>query len=142
MPKTYLLKTEPDDFSYADLVAAEREPWDGVTNPTACKVMRSMEPGDDAYIYHTGKERRIVGLARVVTEPYPDPERPDSTAAGDIKYPLVDIEPLGEAEHTVDLATIKADPRFSDFVLIKQSRLSVMEVPTKLDELLRTMTGL
>ena len=142
MPKTYLLKTEPDDFSYADLVTAKREPWDGVTNPAACKVMRSMQPDDEAYIYHTGKERRIVGLARVVSKPYPDPKRPESTAAGEIKYPLVDITPLGEAATSVDLATIKADDRFRDFLLVKQSRLSVMEVPAKLDKLLRKMTGL
>lgn len=139
---TYLLKTEPDDFSWEDLTKVKTEPWDGVANPTACGVMRDMHPGDEAFIYHTGKERRIMGLARVVSEHYPDPERPENTAKGDVKFPIVDIEAIKPAQTPVTLAEIKADDRFEDFVLVKQSRLSVMLVPPKLDKALRKMAGL
>ncbi|GAB4550847.1 MAG: EVE domain-containing protein [Phycisphaerales bacterium] len=139
---TYLLKTEPDDYSWDDLVRDGRTHWDGVTNPTACMVMRDMRTGDEAFIYHTGKEKRIAGLAKVVSDPYPDPARADLTAKGDIKYPLVDVRKLRPAKRTVTLADIKADNRFKDFQLVTQSRLSAMLVPTKLDAILRTLCGL
>lgn len=139
---TYLLKTEPDDYSYEDLERDTRTPWDGVTNPTACMVMRGMSKGDQAFIYHTGKERRIVGLCRVLGEAYADPARPDLTAKGDIKYPVVDVARVKAATTPVTLAEMRTDDRFEEFVLLRQSRLSVMEVPPKLDKALRKMCGL
>ncbi|MEL7472220.1 MAG: EVE domain-containing protein [Planctomycetota bacterium] len=140
---TWLLKTEPDDYSYADLVRDRREPWDGVKNPTAQMHMRQIKKGDEAFIYHTGKERAVVGLARVVKGAYEDPEHAgERTAAGDIKFVLIDIAPVTRAMTEVTLAEIKADKAFEGFDLIRLSRLSVMPVPAKLDARLRKMAGL
>lgn len=139
---TYLFKTEPDEFSWDDLVRAGKEPWNGVTNNTALIHLRVCRPGDEVLIYHTGKERRIVGLARVVSEPYADPERPGRNAKGEPKFAVVDIEPLRPVHTPLTLADIKADDRFADFALVKQSRLSVMPVPAKLDRIIRSNCGL
>lgn len=138
----YLLKTEPDDFSYADLVAAKREPWDGVSNPAAQKCMRGMKKGDEVLIYHTGSERRIAGLAKVVKGAYPDPDHPGTLASGEPKRVLVDVAPVKEAPGDATLAAIKADDRFKDFALVKQSRLSAMEVPPDLAKIIKKMAGL
>lgn len=139
---TYLLKTEPDDYSYEDLVREKKTIWDGVSNPGACVNLRRMVKGDEALIYHTGKVKAIVGVAKVVRGAYPDPKRPEETSAGDIKYPVVDITPSKAAKTPVTLKDIKADDRFADFALVRQGRLSVMEVPRKLDTILRRLTGL
>lgn len=139
---TWLLKTEPDDFSYADLVRSKREPWTGVKNPAARIHMRAAQRGDEAYIYHTGKVKAIVGLARLVTNTYEDPADPGPNGKGDVKAPLFDIAPVAEATTPMTLAEIKADDRFKDFDLVKMSRLSVMPVPAKLDGIIRKHTGL
>ncbi len=118
-----------------------REPWDGVRNPLAMKHMRAVRTGDQAYIYHTGKERQIVGLATVVCDPYEDPSAPGLNADGDPKAPLFDVAPVKAAKTPVTLAEIKADERFAEFVLVRQSRLSVMPVPAPLDKLIRKMAG-
>jgi len=139
---TFLLKTEPNDYSYADLVREGSTVWDGVANPTACQNMRTAKPGDDALIYHTGNEKRIAGLARITSAPYADPKRPDLTKAGAIKFVVFDIEPVAEATRSLTLKDIKADPRFDGFLLVTQGRLSAMPVPGKLDTLLRQLAGL
>lgn len=139
---TYLLKTEPDNYAYDDLVRDKRTEWDGVRNPTALMHMRCVKKGDEVYIYHTGKERRIAGLAQVVSEVYEDPENPGLTGKGELKGPLFDIAPLRASTREVTLADIKADERFKDFDLVRLSRLSAMPVPPKLDKLLRKMAGL
>ncbi len=139
---TFLLKTEPGDYSYNDLVRDKREPWDGVRNPTAQMHMRVVKKGDEAFIYHTGKERAIIGLARILTEAYEDPSEPGLNGKGEMKAPLFDIAPIRAAKTPVTLATIKADERFKDFDLVRLGRLSVMPVPKKLDTLLRKMAGL
>ncbi len=138
----FLLKTEPDDYSYDDLVRDGRTEWDGVANPAAQKAMRSMKKGDEALIYHTGGERRIAGLARVVRGAYPDPAHPGTTSKGDPKRVLVDVAPVRAAPKPVTLAEIKADPRFEGFALVRQPRLSVMEVPAGLARHLKKMAGL
>lgn len=138
----YLLKTEPDTYSYDDLVRDKRTHWDGVRNPTALMHMRAVKKGDEVYIYHTGKERRIAGLAKVVSDVYEDPENPGLTGKGDLKGPLFDISPVSEASNKMTLADFKADDRFKDFDLVRLSRLSAMPVPPKLDKLIRKMTGL
>ncbi len=140
---TFLLKAEPEDFSFADLVRERRAAWDGVSSPAACLHLRSAHIGDEALIYHTGNEKAIVGLARIVSEPYADPVSSDAcTAAGEIKYPVVDVEPIVAVKTPVTLAQVKADPRFAEFALVKQSRLGAMPVPDALDRVLRTMAGL
>jgi len=142
---TFLLKTEPDEFSYDDLVRAGREPWTGVTNPAAQKCLRSIRKGDACLIYHTGNEKRIVGLAKVVKGAYPDPAGEGRLLAdGSPKLTLIDIAPWKKATTPDDatLGRIKGDDRFDDFALVRQSRLSVMEVPPELDTALRAMAGL
>jgi len=137
----FIFKTEPSDYAYADLVRDGRTPWDGITNPGALKHLRSARPGDLAFIYHTATQRAIVGLGRILTEPYPDPNRPELTKAGQIKYPLVDIEPVAQAPRPVTLAQIKQDPRFEGFTLIREARLSVVPVPAALGKILRSLAG-
>lgn len=139
---TYLLKTEPGDYSYDDLVRDKREPWDGVRNPTAQMHMRDMKKGGEALIYHTGDQRRIAGLAKVVRGAYPDPHNPGTLKSGQTKYVLVDLAPVKKATKDATLKDIKADPRFDGFDLVRLSRLSVMRVPPKLDKILRQLAGL
>ncbi len=138
----YLLKTEPGDYSYDDLVRDRKTHWDGVANPAAQMAMRGMQKGDEAFIYHTGNEKRIAGLAKVVEGAYPDPEHPGLTAKGDPKRVLVDLAPVKAAAGDATLSAIKADECFADFALVKQSRLSAMEVPPKLAAALKKMAGL
>jgi predicted RNA-binding protein with PUA-like domain len=140
---TFLLKTEPGEYSWGDLVRDKRTAWTGVTNAAAQLHMRSMKKGDEVLVYHTGAEKRIVGLARVVKGAYPDPQNPGVTAAGDPRFVLVEItpvEPAGSEDAT--LAAIKTDERFADFALVRQSRLSAMPVPAALDKALRELAGL
>ena len=141
---TYLCKTEPDDYSYADLVRDKKTIWDGVANPTACIHIRDVKKGDEILIYHTGNEKRIAGLAKAVSDPYPDPERPDLTTKGDVKFPVFDIKPVKAVgkDDGATLKAIKADGRFDEFPLVTMGRLSVMPVPKKIDTALRKMAGL
>ena len=118
----WLLKTEPEEYSYADLVRDKTAEWDGVTNPVAQRNMRSMQVGDECIIYHTGDQREAVGLARVVKAPYPDP----TDAAG--KRVWVDLAPVRELERKTSLAAIKASPLFADSALVRQGRLSVVSL--------------
>ena len=118
----WLMKTEPDVYSYDDLERAGRDLWDGVRNAAAAKHMRAMRPGDLFLFYHTGDERRVVGVGRIVSEPYPDP----TDAEG--RWVAVDVEPVYRFRAPVTLAAVKADARFADWALVRQSRLSVMPV--------------
>ena len=120
--KFWLLKTEPDHYSYADLERDGATVWDGVSNNAALMHIRNMRLGDLALIYHTGEERQAVGVAEVTSEPYPDPK------AGDAKLVVVDVRPLRRLPRPVTLASVKADPAFGDFALVRQGRLSVVPV--------------
>ncbi len=131
MPNYWLLKTEPTTYSYADLEREGRATWDGVANPVALKHLRTMAVGDRCFIYHTGAEKRIVGVARVTKAPYPDPK------AGDPKLVVVDLEPVERVGRPVTLAEIKADPRFADWELVRIGRLSVMPVSAERWRLIR-----
>ena len=123
MANHWLLKTEPSTYSFADLVREKRTRWDGVANPVALKNLRAMQPGDEVMIYHTGDERAAVGLASVVSAPYPDPK--DKSG----KLVVVDLEAGPPLDRPVALAAIKADPTFKDLALVRQGRLSVVPVP-------------
>lgn len=116
----WLLKTEPETYSFSDLVRLGRDSWDGVRNFQARWHIKAMRPGDLAFIYHSGKSRALVGTARVVSMPYPDPN--------DSRFLWVDVEAGSQLPRPVTLAEIKADPRFVDWELVRQSRLSVMPV--------------
>lgn len=140
---TYLLKTEPGDYCWDDLVRDKRTHWSGVANPAAQKHMRGIKKGDEILFYHTGKDKRIMGLAKVVKGAYPDPEKPGQTGAGETKFVLVDIAPVrGARTDGATLGAIKADKKFADFDLVRQSRLSAMPVPAAIDKALRKMAGL
>ena len=119
----WLLKCEPDhDYSYADLEKDGQTHWDGVTNNWALKFMRQVKKGDKAFIYHTGKERCVTGIANVVSDPYPDPD------ADNEKLVVFDLAPNRALANHVTLKQIKEDGRFDEFHLVKFSRLSVMPV--------------
>jgi predicted RNA-binding protein with PUA-like domain len=118
----WLLKTEPDKYSYADLERDGATIWDGVANNTALMHIRTMLPGDLALIYHTGDERQAVGLAEITSAPYADPK------LGDPKLVVVDLRPLRWLSRPVTLAAVKADPAFADFGLVRLGRLSVVPV--------------
>jgi predicted RNA-binding protein with PUA-like domain len=139
---TVLLKTEPGEYAFADLVREKRAAWTGVTNNTALMHLRRMREGDEALIYHTGDERAIVGLAAVTGNPYQDPAQPGLNAKGEPRFAVVDIVPCKGAPRPLSLATLKADRRFAGFDLLRLPRLSVMPVPDALDRLIRQMTGL
>ena len=120
MPRHWLLKTEPSTYSWDDLVREKTTTWEGVTNPVALKHLAAMERGDNALIYHTGKEKAVVGLARVTRSAYPDP------GAKDPKPRVVDIEAVRPLPRPVPLAEIKADALFAQSPLVRQGRLSVV----------------
>lgn len=119
----WLVKSEPQDYSYADLEHAQTAVWDGVKNPLALKHMRTMQPSDLALFYHTGSERRVMGIVEVITVPYPDP------ALNDPKRVVVDIRAVRSLPQPVTLAQIKQG-NFTGFDLIRLPRLSVVPVPT------------
>lgn len=119
----WLMKTEPGEYSYFDLEQAGRDVWDGVKNFAALKNIRSMKPGDLAFIYHTGKEKTIAGVASVASEPYPDQQQKGLY--------LIDLVADYRLNQPVTLAQIKQDPVFSNWELVRQPRLSVMPVPAQ-----------
>ena len=111
----YLLKTEPSEYSFADLQRDKTTVWDGVTNPVALRNLREMPAGAKLVIYHTGDEKCVVGTASVV-----------SVDARDPKNPRVKITAGEPVKKPVTLAEIKADQRFKDSPLVRQGRLSVV----------------
>ncbi|MGH7657816.1 MAG: EVE domain-containing protein [Gemmatimonadales bacterium] len=136
MSNFWILKTEPSTYSFDDLRAEGRTAWDGIRNALALKHLRNMKPGDEAFIYHSGSGREIVGTASIVSEPYPDPARDDP------KLVVVDISAGAEVPVRVSLATIKADPAFKDLALVRMSRLSVVPVPPEQWKRLGALAGL
>lgn len=133
--KYWLLKTEPDCYSFADLVRDKRTTWDGVTNSWALQFMRQIAKGDRVLIYHTGSEKAVMGVAEVVKAAYADP------SADDERLAVVDLKPVKVLARGVPLAEIKKDRRFADFELVKFSRLGVMPVSPERFELLVAMGG-
>ena len=118
----WLLKTEPEAYRFDDLEREGTTRWDGIRNPTALGHIRTMKRGDKAVIYHTGGERRAVGLATITTGPYADPEAGD--AAG--KLVVADVRVERRLSEPVALSTLKAHPAFTASPLIRISRLSVV----------------
>ncbi len=139
---TFLLKTEPGEYSFDDLVREKRSVWTGVSNPQALIHIRSMKKGDAAFIYHTGNEKAIVGLGKVVSDAYEDPKQPGKNDKGEPKQAVVDVSAVKGLKKAVTLAEMKADARFKDFVLLKNSRLSVMPVPENLAKVIAKVAGL
>lgn len=139
---TYLFKTEPSEYSFGDLARDKQSRWDGITNAQAINFLRDAKKGDEVLVYHTGDEKAVVGLASIARGAYADPNSPGLDGQGRPKSIVVDIKAVKAAKSPVTLATIKGDKRFAEFLLVKNSRLSVMPVPPALDTLLRQMAGL
>ena len=119
----WLLKTEPGSYSWADLVRDKKTTWNGVSNATALKHIRSMKKGDLVLIYHTGGERAAVGVAEVASAPYADPRQNDE------KLVVVDLKPKKALARPVGLYAIKAGKTFAGWDLLRIGRLSVVPVP-------------
>jgi len=118
----WLVKSEPDAFSWDQQVANGVEPWTGVRSYQARNNLRAMKKGDRAFFYHSNEGKEIVGVVEVVREAYPDP----SAAEGD--WSCVDMRAVGPMPRPVTLAAIKADPALEGMALIRFSRLSVAPV--------------
>jgi predicted RNA-binding protein with PUA-like domain len=134
----WLLKTEPETFSWDDQVArgAKGEPWTGVRNYRARGHLKAMKIGDRAFFYHTGGEKQVVGIVEVIREAYPDPT--DETGV----FRAVDVKAVRPLPKAVTLAVVKADPRLKDMVLARQPRLSVQPVTAEEWRMICTMGGL
>jgi predicted RNA-binding protein with PUA-like domain len=116
----WLVKTEPETYSWDDLVKEKKGTWDGVRNFQARSNMKGMEKGDKVFVYHTGDEKSIIGIAKVVREHYPEPKDPDWVA--------VDLSPEKKLKKPISLSQVKSDKRLADMVLVRASRLSVQPV--------------
>lgn len=123
MAQYWLVKSEPDEYSWSDLKKAGRDVWDGIRNYQARNFMRDMRRGDTVLFYHTGKERSIVGLASVIRTAFPDPSAGE---AGD--WSAVELKSGRRLKHPVTLAQIKADNALKNCYLVRNSRLSVMPI--------------
>jgi predicted RNA-binding protein with PUA-like domain len=118
----WLLKSDPETYSFSDLEREGRTRWDGVSNNLALKHLRSIRKGDTALIYHTGEERALVGTAEVMSDPYPDPNLKDP------RLVVVDLKVGRRLPRSVPLDEIKREPGFENFDLVRLPRLSVMPV--------------
>jgi predicted RNA-binding protein with PUA-like domain len=118
----WLMKSEPDAYSWDDLVAEGEGTWDGVRNHRAANNLRAMKPGDEAFFYHSNIGLEIVGIARISKGGLSDPTDPDG------KWAAVKVKPVRKLERPVTLKEIKGDPALAEMELVRQSRLSVAEV--------------
>ena len=118
----WLFKEEPTHYSFDDLVRDKRTVWAGIENNLALIHLRNVTKGDRVFFYHTGDEKAVVGIMVVVKGPYPDPKQTDP------RLVVVDVKPVARLDRPVTLAEIKANGKFADFALMKNSRLSVMPV--------------
>lgn len=115
----WLMKSEPDVYSWDDLVRDRQTDWDGVRNNAARLHLRAMKPGDEAFFYHSGDVRAVVGILRIA-----GPQKPDGEDGQWVKVPVEPDRPL----KPVTLKDIKAEPRLAKMELVRQSRLSVSPV--------------
>ena len=122
MANRWLLKTEPSCYSFAQLQKERKAVWDDVRNPTALRNLREVAKGDLCFIYHTGDEKAVIGIARALGPAYPDPNK------GDPRLVVVDLEPVKALPRAVTLKEIKANSKFKGWDLVRLPRLSVMSV--------------
>ena len=123
----WLMKTEPDDWSWKNQVnsGSKGAEWNGVRNFQATKNLKNMKKGDNFFFYHTGKEKSIVGIGKIIKEAFLD--KTDKTK----KFVSVKVKALYPLKREISLKEIKKNKVFRDFSLVKQSRLSVMRVNLK-----------
>ncbi len=125
----YLAKTEPSSYSIDQLRLDKKTMWDGIRNPQALRAVRAMKPGDRVFIYHSGGQSAIVGLAKVLSEARPDPSDPKSA--------VVEVGYLTHLDPPTSLAEVKSSHLFDEWSLVRQSRLSTMAVPVEFVEWMR-----
>ena len=116
----WLMKSEPESYGWDDLVRDGGTEWDGVRNNAARLHLKAMQPGDEAFFYHSMSDKAVVGIMRVTRGAEPDPKAPE--------WVRVRVEPVRKLERPVTLAEMKAEPRLAQMELIRQSRLSVAPV--------------
>ena len=131
----WLIKSEPSAYSWDQLVKDKKTSWTGVRNFQAQINLKAMKVGDRAFFYHSGEGKEIVGIAEVVKTAYPD------TTDKDGKSVTVDFKAVEPVKKKVTLAEIKADPKFKEMKLVRQSRLSVSPVSDEHWKLLMKMAG-
>lgn len=120
----WLMKSEPESYSWADLVRDGGTEWDGVRNNAARLHLRAMKKGDLAFLYHSMSDKAVVGIMRITREAQPDPK--------DANWVSVRVEPVEPLKRAVTLSEIKNEPKLAKMELIRQSRLSV--APVREDE--------
>ncbi len=118
-----MLKSEPSTYSFNDLMRDKKTNWNGIRNFQARNFLRLAKPGDLALIYHSGDERAVVGVAKITSEPYadPDPRKPG-------EWLQMDLAPVRALKTPVELARLKSTPALKGLLLLKQSRLSTMPI--------------
>lgn len=126
----WLFKSEPTEYSFADLEREGETLWDGISNPLALRHLSQVRRGDRIYFYHTGGEKAVVGIMEATQDAQPDP----SDATG--RLWVVRVRPVRRLRRPVPLARIKAEPRCAAWELVRMSRLSVMPVPADIATLL------
>ncbi len=131
----WLIKSEPNEYSWDDLVKLGRDHWDGVRNYAARMHMKNMKVGDLAFFYHSVNERDIVGIAEIVKEHYPDPTTDDD------RWVVVDVVPKEKLKRPVNLDQVKADPRLSNMALVRIGRLSVQPVEKEEFDIIMAMAN-
>jgi predicted RNA-binding protein with PUA-like domain len=122
MANRWLFKTEPSVYSFQQLEKDKKTMWDGVKNNLALKNLKDINKGDPILIYHTGDEKAAVGVARALSDAYPDPSQKNP------KLLVVDIEAVKPLPRPVTLAEVKANKKLANFDLVRLSRLSIMKV--------------
>lgn len=131
----WLVKTEPSTYAFSDLVRDRKTRWEGIKNPGALIHLRAARAGDVVVVYHTGTERAAVGLARVTSDPYPDPK------AGDPKRAVVDLEADRPLPSHVPLDALKAEKAFAGSPLLVQGRLSFLPLTAAQWKVLLRLAG-
>lgn len=132
----WLMKSEPEAYSWDDLVRDGGTEWDGVRNNAATLNLKAMKKGDRAFLYHSVSDKAVVGIMEIVREAQPDPK-----AKPGERWVSVRVEPVAKLPRPVTLAEIKAEPRLADIELIRQSRLSVAPIRASEWTLIQEMAG-
>ncbi|WP_312163039.1 EVE domain-containing protein [Phenylobacterium sp.] len=122
MASHWLVKSEPDTYSYDDLARDGRTTWDGVRNFAAASHLKSMKVGDQVFFYHSQQGKDVVAIAQVAKEAFPDASDPTG------KFVAVELTPVRRLKQPVTLADMKANPALADMAMLRQGRLSVSPV--------------
>ena len=133
MPNYWLIKSEPFKYAWDDLVRDGETVWDGVRNHRAANNLKTMQPGDQCFFYHSNKGLEIVGIAEVSKSGLTDPTDPES------KWPTVMVKPVRAVNTPVTLKAIKANPELEGIELVRLGRLSVAEITPKEWDIILTM---